>query len=1350
MKKFGKLTVLTMAVLCMAVVICSSVYAVTLKDIDRHWAKSYIEYGVEKGYISGYADGTFLPDKAVTRAEFSKMINNAIGLSTSGSARGDFTDVDTDEWYFNEVKKAEYAGYITGYEDGSFKPSNKITRQEAAVILSRIVIPTEERVKTTAFADGNTIDTWASDAVSMISAKGYIKGDENGKFLPKGALTRSQAAKLICEVVTNEKVKNGDVVAESKGNEDEVVISELLLTDDVVINVEKGTSVVFKNCRVLGTVVIKSENATVDFENSAAKEVSFEKEVATLTLDKGSSVNASNLLTPATLIGDGFKNVYIEGRDLAAGIITLKGSAGTVEVNSDALINVSEVGKLNVNKKVTLSIQSGTIKDLTVLSAAKGSTINLMSSKVDVEKATNKAAVSYTGSGTIEKSQNDVEGVSYGTVTVEETTGKRAEGTSGVTSKFFDNATFSPSKGKTNVATTTRITIRFDSKIYTKNGKTIDSDYLEENIELHRTSATGNVTGFSGSISSQKTTITLDPTSDLRGSTKYYVVIPKGVFTNEDGDENDEYTTYFTTGASDANVNENTDSDVTITFLPDSGDKAPITTDIVVQFSDKVYRGTGKKTLTSDYCESSVFEIRKNSASGSTVSFTANVDSGYKKVTLIPEEPLEPKTKYYVIVKNRLYDSNGSLVGSDQSYFTTEGGLPVVITPADGASNISVKPEIFIEFSEKVLNYNGKELTANDLLGGGIDVRTSKTGGTSASFDIKLISNKKIQVVITKDLTPGTTYYVILKKGVVLGAISNQENEEVISKFVVAGETTPMITPVDGERNVGVKDKIRISFTKPVYTVGSVLKNLKLEGYPDSVTIPVFEDYIIKSGAIELRRNSASGSGVAFGISFEDEGKTIVVTPNSDLGLNMDFFVIVKGSMFTDEKGSSRNKSASTSFSTNETLLPAFNPTRDTRNVKVDGTFRIEFYETVYDATSEDDEDDTLTKRDVVTKVVKLYPEDDANKEIDFTADVSSGRTISITPLKDLESGTWYILEVVEKSVINRNGDLNQRSYTRFRTESNVVKTVTYAPAANETKVDIGTDIVIEFASPIYKKNLDDIDEEYIFENIKLYRESKKDENQIQNVNISIEDAKKITISPKTPLDNGPNGTRYCVVIESGKFVYENEDSISGKTYYFTTLKEGAKWCKTCQADDHNTKDAHCTECGKYGHAANEHCENCGKYACEETTWCTKCNKHGHDYGPECPKYEIVCTRCGGKHDVSAHECEKCDELGHNTDAHECDLCLEIGHKTEEHKCSFCKEPGHEEKEENHCSDCKKYGHTAEDHCGCGVYGCDQGEWCETCTTHGHTKDDEHCTEHNKYNCEDEACSGPDIDPDSN
>ncbi|MPM70876.1 hypothetical protein SDC9_117837 [bioreactor metagenome] len=102
----------------------------SFSDISNHWAKNWIEEAVKLGFVSGYEDGTFKPDRTVTRAEFSKLLNSA--LHTENKADLTFTDVKKADWFYAEVQKSVASGFFSGYENNTFKPNNPIKREEVA------------------------------------------------------------------------------------------------------------------------------------------------------------------------------------------------------------------------------------------------------------------------------------------------------------------------------------------------------------------------------------------------------------------------------------------------------------------------------------------------------------------------------------------------------------------------------------------------------------------------------------------------------------------------------------------------------------------------------------------------------------------------------------------------------------------------------------------------------------------------------------------------------------------------------------------------------------------------------------------------------------------------------------------------------------------------------------------------------------------------------------------------------------------------------------------------------------------------------------------------------------------
>lgn len=105
-------------------------------DIQGHWAEEAVNRWTHRGIVEGYPDGTFKPGNSITRAEFAALVNRTFGYATFSSV--EFSDVNDDEWFAGDVSKAVGAGYIEGYPDGTFKPNENISRQEAALVLARI------------------------------------------------------------------------------------------------------------------------------------------------------------------------------------------------------------------------------------------------------------------------------------------------------------------------------------------------------------------------------------------------------------------------------------------------------------------------------------------------------------------------------------------------------------------------------------------------------------------------------------------------------------------------------------------------------------------------------------------------------------------------------------------------------------------------------------------------------------------------------------------------------------------------------------------------------------------------------------------------------------------------------------------------------------------------------------------------------------------------------------------------------------------------------------------------------------------------------------------------------------
>ena len=112
-------------------------YSNTFSDVPKgYWAANYIGYMQQFGIITGYSDGSFRPDAPVTRAEFAAIASRFEKL-TEGSKS--FTDVPDTYWAARYINFAATRGWVTGYSDGTFKPENTITRAEVAAVTCRLL-----------------------------------------------------------------------------------------------------------------------------------------------------------------------------------------------------------------------------------------------------------------------------------------------------------------------------------------------------------------------------------------------------------------------------------------------------------------------------------------------------------------------------------------------------------------------------------------------------------------------------------------------------------------------------------------------------------------------------------------------------------------------------------------------------------------------------------------------------------------------------------------------------------------------------------------------------------------------------------------------------------------------------------------------------------------------------------------------------------------------------------------------------------------------------------------------------------------------------------------------------------
>lgn len=154
-----------------------------------HWAYSQIKWLGEKGIINGYDQSFFLPGEVVTRSQASVIIANALGMNVTNKKSG-FKDVPENHWAAGAITAVTEAGYFRGYDD-VFKPEEILTREQIAVLFTRVFNFAVNENKKVAFSD--VPDTyWAHNAIQRLTSNGIASGYSDHTYRPKNEVTRAE------------------------------------------------------------------------------------------------------------------------------------------------------------------------------------------------------------------------------------------------------------------------------------------------------------------------------------------------------------------------------------------------------------------------------------------------------------------------------------------------------------------------------------------------------------------------------------------------------------------------------------------------------------------------------------------------------------------------------------------------------------------------------------------------------------------------------------------------------------------------------------------------------------------------------------------------------------------------------------------------------------------------------------------------------------------------------------------------------------------------------------------------------------------------------------------------------
>ena len=165
------------------------------------WYYNNVMRAVELGILSGYSDGTFKPMNNITRRDFAIMLAQSLGHDNDEEATSPFKDVADTDYGVSSIAYLYENEITVGDSNGNFNPDANITRQEAAIMLVKAFEATG--TSSDLYADDAQIASWAKSFVYTAKAAGLMKGDDHNEFNPTDRLTRAEAASAMVNAVDN-------------------------------------------------------------------------------------------------------------------------------------------------------------------------------------------------------------------------------------------------------------------------------------------------------------------------------------------------------------------------------------------------------------------------------------------------------------------------------------------------------------------------------------------------------------------------------------------------------------------------------------------------------------------------------------------------------------------------------------------------------------------------------------------------------------------------------------------------------------------------------------------------------------------------------------------------------------------------------------------------------------------------------------------------------------------------------------------------------------------------------------------------------------------------------------------
>ncbi len=361
-------------------------------EFPDNWSHDALVFAVENGILAGDKERNLHPDDNITRAEMAAVLVRLLGATEAGDLSA-YTDVHTTDWFYTELAAAVGAGVFNGTSATTMEPNAAITREQAAVVLSRAFgVVSSERGTYQSFGDWKQVSAYARDAVSAMKQFKIVNGYEDGTFRPRSPITRAEVAQLLyklfdCIADTPDEIPaSGWVLYRGK----EALPSTLTLDGTLILGPAMPAKLEVEDWKVSGTLVVRTGADTeADLTNLTAERLVCAPSSGTISSGVssvclwGGGVNYTGVASELIVMGGshtangGYPVLQVRG-----GSLKLNGSSKTVTMDAKTVLDMSggaDEFTLKAGAKLTLGGTAGTITldgaDCTVNGAGSAETV---------------------------------------------------------------------------------------------------------------------------------------------------------------------------------------------------------------------------------------------------------------------------------------------------------------------------------------------------------------------------------------------------------------------------------------------------------------------------------------------------------------------------------------------------------------------------------------------------------------------------------------------------------------------------------------------------------------------------------------------------------------------------------------------------------------------------------------------------------------------------------------------------------------------------------------------------------------------------------------------------------------